>query len=57
MILDPENPLVYVDFPFINAVQYADVVIPCKPTSKKVELELIKDGDRVRAIFLFIVSN
>lgn len=45
--VDPENPLVHVNFPFVNGVQYADVVIPCKPTSKKVQLELIKDGDEV----------
>lgn len=36
-----------IDFPMITGVQNGDIVIPCKPTSKSVEVQLVKDGDKV----------
>lgn len=55
---DPENPIVQINYPFVHGIQFEDVVIPCKPTSKKVQLELIKDGDVVSYLFaLKLISN
>lgn len=31
------------------ATQYDNITIPCKPTSKTVEVELRKDGEKVNA--------
>lgn len=44
---DPENLLVNNDYPMITGVQNDIIVIPCKPTSKNVPVQLIKDGDKV----------
>lgn len=44
---DPHNPLVEVMFPVIEGSQHQDVIIPCKPTSKRWEVKLIKEGDEV----------
>lgn len=46
-ITDPENPLVAVEIPMVQGNLYGHVNVPCKPTSKKVEVQLIKDGDEV----------
>lgn len=45
---DPQHPIVKVDNPFLNGAQYQDIIIPCKPTSKMWEIQLIKEGDEVK---------
>lgn len=47
---DSENLLVHTT-PVIHSVQNSETIIPCKPTSKSVEVELLKDNEQV------IVSN
>ncbi|GAB0098867.1 vascular endothelial growth factor receptor 1 [Sergentomyia squamirostris] len=42
---DPENLMVEYEHPMGTAVQYEDAVIPCKPTSRNVQVELIKGDD------------
>lgn len=44
---DIENLLVNNEYPMITGVQNDNIVIPCKPTSKNVAVQLIKDGDEV----------
>lgn len=43
----------------IQAIQYSEVIIPCKPTSKSVEVQLIKDDEEVciKFICLFYILN
>lgn len=48
LIADPQHPLVPVANPFVNGAQYQEVDIPCKPSSKKWKIQLIKDGDEVK---------
>lgn len=48
LIADPRNPLVPVNNPFVNGAQYQEVTVPCKPSSKMWEVQLIKDGDEVK---------
>lgn len=47
MISDSDHPLANVNVPIVQGNRYEDVVIPCKPTSKNIEVQLIKDGDEV----------
>ncbi|XP_062547592.1 vascular endothelial growth factor receptor 1-like isoform X3 [Armigeres subalbatus] len=42
-VKDPKSPLVPVTHLVVSAQQYEDVVIPCKPSSKDVMVELVKD--------------
>ncbi|XP_055592242.1 vascular endothelial growth factor receptor 1-like isoform X10 [Uranotaenia lowii] len=42
-VKDPDNPLVPIEHPVVTATQYEEVVIPCKPSSKDVQVELFKD--------------
>lgn len=37
------------DYPMVTGEQNADIVIPCKPTSKNVAVKLIKDGEEVNS--------
>lgn len=46
-VKDPSSPLVPVMHPVVFAQQYEDVVIPCKPSSKDVLVELVKDEQEV----------
>lgn len=61
--VDIENLLVNHDFPMITGNQNGDIIIPCKPTSKNVEVRLIKDGDEVNlyvrmlSIFCFLFCD
>lgn len=45
--LDPQHPLVEDVIPIIEGHQHQRVLIPCKPTSKRWEIKLIKEGDEV----------
>lgn len=47
VVTDPNHPLVPVSLPILNGAQYQDIVIPCKPTSKMWDVQLIKEGDEV----------
>lgn len=49
LISDPQHPLVPIANPFVNGAQYQQVDIPCKPSSKRWKLQLIKDGDEVKS--------
>lgn len=49
LITDPQNPLVPVANPFLNGAQYQDITIPCKPSSKMWDIQLIKEGDEVKS--------
>ncbi|XP_059619407.1 vascular endothelial growth factor receptor 1 isoform X2 [Phlebotomus argentipes] len=42
---DPESLMVPILNPVASAVQYQEVTIPCKPTSKNVQVELVKAED------------
>nr|XP_029709178.1 vascular endothelial growth factor receptor 1 isoform X11 [Aedes albopictus] len=42
-VKDPKSPIVPVSHTVVYAQQYEDVVIPCKPSSKDVIVELVKD--------------
>ncbi|XP_053693410.1 vascular endothelial growth factor receptor 1 isoform X2 [Sabethes cyaneus] len=46
-VKDPDNPLVPVHV-VVSARQYEDVVIPCKPSSKDVQVELVKDEQEMQ---------
>ncbi|XP_058815149.1 vascular endothelial growth factor receptor 1 isoform X2 [Topomyia yanbarensis] len=46
-VKDPNNPLVPVN-PVVYARQYEDVVIPCKPSSKDIHVELVKDEQEMQ---------
>ncbi|XP_058451061.1 vascular endothelial growth factor receptor 1 isoform X2 [Malaya genurostris] len=46
-VKDPDNPLVPVN-PVVYARQYEDVVIPCKPSSKDIHVELVKDEQEMQ---------
>lgn len=48
-VADPQHPIVKVDNPFLNGAQYQDIIIPCKPTSKMWDIQLIKEGDEVKS--------
>lgn len=50
LVADPQNPLVPVPNPFLNGAQYQDIVIPCKPSSKMWDIQLIKEGDEVKTL-------
>lgn len=54
---DPQNPLVQVTNPLVNGAQYQDIVIPCKPTSKMWDIQLIKEGDEVKYSVLILISS
>lgn len=45
--LDPQHPLAPVSIPILQGNQHQDIVIPCKPTSRKYDVKLIKEGDEV----------
>lgn len=49
-LLDPQHPLVPVSVPILQGNQHEDIVIPCKPTSKMWNIQLIKEGDEVNDI-------
>nr|XP_029719637.1 vascular endothelial growth factor receptor 1-like isoform X2 [Aedes albopictus] len=42
-VKDPKSPIVPVSHTVVYAQQYEDVVIPCKPSSKDIVVELVKD--------------
>lgn len=44
---DTECRLVPSEYPIVEGNLNEEVVIPCKPTSKKWEVELIKENDKV----------
>lgn len=45
--VDQEHPLAPVSVPLIQGNQFEEITIPCKPTSQKVDVQLIKEGDEV----------
>ncbi|XP_055548127.1 vascular endothelial growth factor receptor 1 isoform X2 [Wyeomyia smithii] len=47
-VKDPDSPLVPVLHTVVTATQYEDVVIPCKPSSKDVQVELVKDEQEMQ---------
>lgn len=49
-VKDPKSPIVPVSHTVVYAQQYEDVVIPCKPSSKDVIVELVKDEQEVISI-------
>lgn len=51
---DQENPLVDV-IPFVSGFLYHDVTIPCKPTSKSVQVDLLQNGVKVSGCFFLIL--
>ncbi|XP_031631901.1 vascular endothelial growth factor receptor 1-like isoform X3 [Contarinia nasturtii] len=42
---DPLHPLAEVSIPVVQGNQHQDIIIPCKPTSKKWDIKLIKEAD------------
>lgn len=48
-ISDPQHPLAPVTYPVLQGNQHQDIVIPCKPTARKYEVQLIKEGDEVNS--------
>lgn len=44
---DPQHPLVEDVIPIVEGNQHQSVLIPCKPTSKRWDIKLIKEGDEV----------
>jgi len=46
-LLDPDNKLYNPDQYLIFGKQNEPLIIPCKPTSPEVKVELVKDGDEV----------
>lgn len=44
---DPRHPIAEQLVPIVSGVQDQEVIIPCKPTSKMVSVQLIKEGDEV----------
>lgn len=48
--IDPEHPIAPANIPFIQGNQFEEVTVPCKPTSKKWEVQLIKDEDEVNQL-------
>ncbi|XP_021702029.1 vascular endothelial growth factor receptor 1 isoform X3 [Aedes aegypti] len=47
-VKDPNSPLVPVTHLVVYAQQYEDVVIPCKPSSKDITVELVKDEQEMQ---------
>ncbi|XP_055641478.1 vascular endothelial growth factor receptor 1 isoform X2 [Toxorhynchites rutilus septentrionalis] len=47
-VKDPQTPLVPIQHPIVTANQYEEVVIPCKPSSKDVHVELVKDEQEMQ---------
>lgn len=45
---DRRHPLVRVSIPILEGSLNEDIIVPCKPTSKKFEIQLIKDGNEVK---------
>lgn len=45
---DSEHPLAPVSVPLIQGNQFEEITIPCKPTSDKSDVQLIKEGDEVQ---------
>lgn len=50
-MIDSENRLVPSENPLIDGNLMEEILIPCKPTSKRWAVELIKDDDKVRTVF------
>ncbi|XP_055592250.1 vascular endothelial growth factor receptor 1-like [Uranotaenia lowii] len=46
-VKDPNNPLVPIERPVVKAFPYEEIVIPCKPSSKNVKVELFKDEQEI----------
>lgn len=40
--------------PLLDGSQYQEILIPCKPTSKMWEVQLIKEGDEVTQMLLLL---
>lgn len=50
---DQRHPLVSASVPILQGNQYEEILIPCKPTSKNVDVQLFKEGNAVSKIWIF----
>lgn len=52
---DRRHPLVRASVPIFEGNQYDEIIIPCKPTSKKFEVQLFKEGNQVSKKLPFLI--